>query len=126
MKITHTTLQSALARALGERLDPGMPMSHHDLVQVWRLTGLRTDDLEKIIEHLYALRWLDRTVVDGQPWYRLTPAGAIGLRLCRESFWASLRDRLTLMRLQLRRRTPPRPSPAQGRRRADRIACDTS
>lgn len=125
MKITRTTLLSAFARMLEDRLDSGMLLSHRDLVEDWASTGLRTDDLDALVEHLYGMRWLDRTLVGEEPWYRLTPAGTIELRLCRESFWERLRDRLNLMRLQLRRSAPPPRHRPQARRRSDRIASET-
>lgn len=124
MKITRSTLMSAFARMLEDRLDSGMLLSHSDLADDWAATGLRGDDLDGLLEHLYAMRYLDRTVVGSEPWYRLTPAGAIELRLCRESFWERMRDRLNLVRLRARRSTPPARHTPKARRRSDRIAAE--
>lgn len=126
MKITRSTLMSAFARMLEDRLDSGMLLSHSDLADDWAGTGLRGDDLDGLLEHLYGMHYLDRTVVGSEPWYRITPAGAIELRLCRESFWERLRDRLNIARLQLRRATPRPHHRPQARRRSDRIATETS
>lgn len=122
MKITRNTLLVAFARMLDERIDGGMLLSHSDLVEDWHSTGLRAEDLDYVLEHLYAMHHVDRTVVGNEPWYRLTPTGAIELRICRESFWERLRDRLSLLRLRGRHAAPRARVTQRWRRRADRIA----
>ena len=103
MKITRSTLLSAFARMLDERIDARHPMAESDLLEDWVQTGLRSDDLHRLLEHLYAQDLVDRREVDGECWYQLTARGAIDLRLRRQTVWAHLRDRLLLTRLRSRR-----------------------
>ncbi len=126
MKITRSTLMTAFAKMLEDRLDCGMLLSHGDLTDDWNATGLRMADLEGLLEELYALHYIDRTMVGTEPWYRLTPTGTIELRISREAFWARWRDRLNLMRIRARRSTPPqRMTTSSARRRSDRIASES-
>ncbi|MDD3762198.1 MAG: hypothetical protein PHP86_02770 [Nevskiales bacterium] len=102
MKVARSTLLSAFAQMLGNRIAPQLLLSHSELADDWVVTGLRREDLHELLEHLYAMDYVDRTEVDGEVWYRLTAIGCIELRICRESFWARLRDRWTLTRLRTR------------------------
>ncbi|MFA5937968.1 MAG: hypothetical protein WC809_01335 [Sinimarinibacterium sp.] len=125
MKVSRSAIHVAFARMLDDQIEPGAMFSHQDLVDDWAETGLRNDDLERVIETLYAAGHLDRSMVGKENWYRLTSAGAIELRIIRSTSWERLRDRFTLMRARLRALGEARRSAAQARRSDDRVAKET-
>jgi hypothetical protein len=122
MHITRSTLLIAFAHILDDRIDPGMLLCRSDLVEDWATTGLRTGDLEGVLESLHAAGHLDRTQSDTETWYRVTTSGAIELRICRNNFWQRLRDRFNLLRARLRLSAPRRRHALLAERRSDRVA----
>lgn len=124
MKVSRNAIHVAFARMLDDQLEPGAMFSHQDLIDDWTDTGLRTADLERVIESLYASGHLDRSVVGKETWYRLTTAGAIELRVVRSTPWERLRDRFTLLRARLRNLGGIRRPLARVRRTGDHTAAN--
>jgi hypothetical protein len=119
MKVTRSTLMNAFAQMLGDRIDTQLPMAQADLLDEWAQVGLRSDDMHRLLENLYADELVDRCEIDGEPWYQLTARGCIELRVRRETFWVRLRDRLLLTRLRTRRNARVPAGTRAGRRRTD-------
>ncbi len=119
MKVTSSTLLNAFAQMLGDRIDTRLPMAESDLLDEWAHVGLRSDDMHRLLEHLYAQDLIDRCEIDGERWYQLSPRGCIELRVRRETFWVRLRDRFLLARLRTRRGIGSAPSGRAARRRTD-------
>ncbi|MEQ1438186.1 hypothetical protein AAG565_02380 [Fontimonas sp. SYSU GA230001] len=125
MRVTRNTIHVAFARMLDDQIEPGAMFAYRDLVDDWADTGLRNDDLDRVLESLFASGHLDRSVVGKDTWYRLTAAGAIELRVVRSTLWERLRDRLTLLRARLRTLGGEHRPAAKARRTTDRIASET-
>lgn len=122
MRITRSTLLVAFARILDDRIEPGMLLCRSDLVEDWSATGLRTNDLDRVLESLHAAGHLDRTLSGSETWYRVTTSGAIELRTRRDNFWQRVHDRFNLLRARLRQSAPRRRHAEPARRRSDRAA----
>lgn len=122
MKVSRSAVHVAFARMLDDQIEPGAMFAHQDLLDDWTDTGLRNDDLDRVLEGLYASGHLDRSVVGKETWYRLTSAGAIELRIVRSTAWERLRDRFTLLRARVRSLGGGRRALARARRSSDRIA----
>jgi len=119
MKVTRSTLLNAFAQMLGDRIDSQLPMAQADLLDEWAQVGLRSDDMHRLLEQLYAEELIDRCDIDGERWYQLSARGCIELRVRRETLWVRLRDRLLLARLRARRNARLPSGARAGRRRTD-------
>jgi hypothetical protein len=118
MIVAPSTTYAAFATLMRARLAPDLLFCREDLLEGWHSSGLRADDLDSILEQLYAQHHVDRTRTNGEDWYRVTASGRIELRICREPWWVQWRDRLVLRHIQRRRETTP-PAVPLVRRRSD-------
>ena len=50
MKVSRSAIHVAFARMLDDQIEPGAMFSHRDLIDDWADTGLRNDDLERVLE----------------------------------------------------------------------------
>lgn len=120
MRVDPSTLHLAFIRMLTGPLRYTQDYAPAVLRVGWRRTGLRTRDLEQVIEEFIADGLLRRYRGEGGERYQLTVNGSVELYAEQGSWWQRWRDAWMLDRIRRRRAgMPPTPLSRQ-RRREDR------